>query len=296
MQEKLLQLQREIYLSETAGVDSQEKCDFYVGYSAMLYFFPVGDFFSISFYGRGYDDNPNIKAKELDSNYNVSFCRFLDFICEQDNAEKIVSLTFDSPDEGANGTNGWDFSRIINSDVVFPNLESLKVKLTDMGDHNQSVIDSQGSLNEDGMIAKLVKKMPNLVSLAVPSAPNKSFFEIGKHPLRQLVVQAGYNAQDFIENFAESNNFYNLGALDFSDLHDTLDCFSEDDFIPFESYKKLFESKAFSTSKHFHFTLRNANLSKEQLYELQKANNSVQFLYIEKFKSRYVSNMMKRDD
>jgi hypothetical protein len=39
MQEKLLQLQREIYLSETAEIDSQEKRDFYVGYSAMLYFF-----------------------------------------------------------------------------------------------------------------------------------------------------------------------------------------------------------------------------------------------------------------
>ena len=293
MQEKLLNLQREIYLTETAEIGTQEKLNFYVGSSAMLYFFPINDFFSISFYGGGYDEAPDVKAKELDSDMNVAFCSFLDFICEQENAEKIVSLTFDGPDEGANGTNGWDFSRIVNSKVTFPNLRIFKVKLTDMGDHNQSIIGSRYSMSEDGMIAKLIKKMPNLETLAVPSAPDKSFFDIGEHPLRQLIVQAGYNSQDFIENFAESGNFYQLGALDFSDLHDSLDCYSEQDFIQFETYKKLFESNAFSTSKHFHFTLRNSTLTKEQLYELQKINSNVQFLYIEKAKSRYVSNMMR---
>ena len=292
MHDRLLQLQRDIYLYETREFVPGEKGVFSVDNSAMLYFFPVGGFFAISFYGVGHDHDYHVKMRDLGYDYNFAFGCLLDLLCEQENAEKVIALTFDGPDEGANGTNGWDFNRIINSGVTFPNLESFKVKLTDIGDHNQSIIDSGGTMNEDGMIARLLRKMPDLTTLAVPSAPDKSFFEIGRHPLRELVVQAGYSQQGFIENLAESDNFYQLQALDFSDLHDMYDGIPEHDFVDFEAYKKLFESSVFSSYKHFHFTLRNAALSREQLLELQKIS-SIQFKYIEKAKSRYASHLLR---
>ena len=287
MTERLLQLQKEIYHFETTDFETQEEQDYFVGYSPKLYFFPVGDFFDISFYGNGFDDEPNTKAKDFDYESNFAFCAFLDFICEQENAEKLISLTFDGPDEGANGTKNWDFSRIINSDVTFLNLKSLKIQLTNLGDHNGNIIASV--YDEEGMIAKLMEKMPNLETLVIPSAPNKSFFEIGKHPLKRLILQVGYDNQNFIENFAESDNFYQLTALDFTDMIDSYDM-PEENSVSFESFEKLFKSKAFSTVKHF--KLRNSILSKEQLFELQKLND-VQFLYIKAKGGRYVSHLME---
>ena len=287
MTDRLLQLQKEIYRFETTDFDTQEKRNYCVGYSPKLYFFPIGDFFDIYFYGNGFDDDPDIKSNEFEYESNFAFCTLLDFICEQENAEKLTSLTFDGPDEGANGTKNWDFSRIINSNVTFPNLKSFKVQLTNLGDHNGNIIGS--SYEEEGMIAKLMKKMPCLETLVIPSAPDKSFFEIGTHPLKQLILQVGYDAQNFIENFAESDNFYQLTALDFTDLIDTYDI-PEQDFVSFESFEKLFKSKAFSTVKHF--KLRNSILSKKQLFELQKLSD-VQFLHIKTKGGRYVSHMMK---
>ena len=286
MIEKLLQLQKEIYRFETTDFDTQEEREYFVGYSSKVCFFPVGDFLDISFYGNGFDEAPNTKAEDFDYETNFAFCAFLDFICKQENAERLISLTFDGADEGANGTKEWNFSRIINSNVTFPNLKSLKIQLTDLGDHNGNIIGF--NYEERGMIAKLMEKMPNLECLIIPSAPDKSFFEIGKHPLKRLVVQVGYDNQNFIENFAESDNFYQLTTLDFADLIGVQDT----PFVSFETFEKLFKSKAFSTVKHF--KLRNSILSEKQLFELQKLSN-VQFLYIKAKGGQYVSHMMKAE-
>ena len=102
-------------------------------------------------------------------------------------------------------------------------------------------------------------------------------------------MQVGYDNQNFIENFAESDNFYQLVALDFTDLIDVHNT-PEQDFVSFESFEKLFKSKAFSTVKHF--KLKNSILSEKQLFELQKLSE-VQFLYVKAKGGRYVSNMMK---
>jgi len=61
-------------------------------------------------------------------------------------------------------------------------------------------------------------------------------------------------------------------------------------FVSFESFEKLFKSKAFSTVKHF--KLKNSILSEDQLFRLQKLND-VQFLYIKAKGGRYVSHLMK---
>ena len=165
MTEKLLQLQKEIYRFETTDFETQEQQDYYVGYSPKLYFFPVGEFFDVYFYGNGFDEDPNTKAEDFDYETNFAFCAFLDFVCEQENAEKLISLTFDGADEGANGTKEWNFSRIVNSNVTFPNLKTLTVQLTKLGDHNGNIIGS--AYEEEGMIAKLIEKMPNLECLII---------------------------------------------------------------------------------------------------------------------------------
>lgn len=280
MKEKLLKLQRKIYQQESI------EGEYFVGDSAKLYFFPMGDFYDLYFYGNGYDDFPHTKVADFKENSNIPFCSFLEFICKQEHANCIVSLTFNGADEGANGTKNWDFSRIVNSDVLFPNLKQLSVQLSDLGDHNFNIIGQD--YDEDGMIAKLLSKMPNLETLIVPSAPEKSFFDIENHPLRYLKVQAGYDNQRFIKNLAQSDNFRHLLSLDFTDFMDTSSATTEN-FVPFEDFKALFTSKTFSTVKHF--VLRNSILIKEQLFELQRMNEEVQFLYVDAKGGQYVSNM-----
>lgn len=282
MLNKLRQLQHDIY-----KYSLNNNSEYIDGYSPKLSFFQVGYLFDISFFGDGFDDDPSTKISEIDYETNFAFCSLLDLLCDQEIANKIISLNFGGPDEGANGTKSWDFNRLLNSNSTFPNLKSFSVQLTDLGDHNQSIIDGDG-MEENGMIAKLVSRMPSLEQLIVPSAPDNSFFNIGEHPLKFLKLQAGYGHQNFIDNLAESKNFKQLTALDYTDLIDVYDIPNED-YTSFDSFLKLFNSKAFSTVAHF--KLRNANLDNEQLFKLQRLNK-VQFLNIKANGGRYVSHLM----
>lgn len=284
MRDKLVKLQKDIYEYSLHHHD-----EYYVGYSPKLSFFPVGELFDISFFGEGYDDYRDTKMLDvcLDDETNFAYCSLLDLLSDPKNSEHILSISFGGPDKGANGAKGWDFSRLINSNAIFSNLKSFAVQLTDLGDHNGSVIDGD-CLAENGVLAKLVSKMPNLAKLTVPSAPDSSFFDIGDHPLSELKLQAGYNHQNFIDNLANSENFKRLHSLDYTDLinfHDVLDC----DYTSFKSFKNLFNSKAFSSIRNL--KLRHVNLSDEQLFELQRLNK-VQFLNIKANAGRYVSHMM----
>lgn len=288
MLQRILDLQKEIYQAVTTD-ETGNTLPFRAEYTPYVAFSQAGELFSLSFFGNGYDDDSQIKAVNFKKEdwYNFAFCRFLDFIAEPKNAEKILSLKFHGADEGANGTKSWDFNRLVNAEVVFPNLKHFEVKLTDLGDHNQSILDNGFSYQENGITAKLLQKMPNLTSLILPSAPNKAFFEVGEHPLQYLKIQAGYNHENFIENWAKSQNFPHLRAVDYSEVFDTSGI---DEYTDFEHFKALFQSKAFSSVKHF--TLRNFNLTKEELFELQKLN-SVQFLTIDAHGGKYVSYLMK---
>lgn len=289
MIEQLIGLQEEIYNYEIRDFDTGEAKEYFIDYSPKIEFSKIGEFYSLSFYGDGYDDDPNIKAIDFDYQTNFAFCRFLDFLSEQQNADKIISLHFGGSDVGANGTKSWMFNRLVNADVTFPNLKTFSIRLTDLGDHNQSIIDCDFSMEESGMVAKLVLKMPNLENLIIPSAPDKSFFEIGKHPLSSLKVQAGYDHQNFIENLSESDNFYQLSVLDYTEVIDIFDK-KEEEYTSFENFKKLFRSKAFSNVGLF--KLRGSILTEDQLFELQKLNN-VQFLNIVAKGGRYVSHLMQ---
>ncbi|MFD2938769.1 hypothetical protein [Flavobacterium notoginsengisoli] len=284
MLDELKKLQQEIY-----NYSVENKGQFYTNYSPKLSFFPVGDLFEINFFGDGYDDDPDTKISEIDYQTNFAFCSLLDFLSDQNRADKVISIDFTGPDEGANGTKSWNFNRLLNSNVIFPKLKNFKIQLTDLGDHNQSIIDD-GDLEENGMVAKLVSRMPNLEQLVIPSAPDYSFFEIGEHPLKILKLQAGYNHQNFITNLAKSNNFKQLTILDYTDLIDFYDLLDEE-YTSFDNFIELFNSQAFSSVKNF--KLRNTNLKDEQLFELQKLNK-VPFLIIKAGGGRYVSHLMNQ--
>lgn len=284
---KLLELQQNIYNYHNTEEDSYS-----LDYSPQVSFFPIGDMVSIYYHGPGYDDDPSIKAIDLDEDYNYGFCALLDFLTNQKYADRVISLVFDSYDEGANGVNEWCFDRLTNSDVTFPNLEEFKVRLTNLGDHNMSAINY---LEEDGTIAKLVSKMPTLRRLTVPAAPDSTFFEIEHTELRSMIIQAGSDSQDFLKNLAESNNFPTLYSLDYAEPLNQFDDLTDDDYTSFETFIKLFNSKAFS-HKHFHFKLRNSILTKDQLFEIQKSNSNIQFLYINSQAGKYVSHMIQKND
>lgn len=269
MEQELLELQKNIYQEES------QEYEFFIGYSSQLFFSSIGQFYDLYFYGDGNNDS-------------VPFQMLLEFICKQEYADRIVSMRFDGPDEGANGTKNWDFELVTNSNVMYPNLKQFKVQLSDYADHNCNIIGKY--YDEDGMIAKLLVKMPTLMSLTVPSAPDKSFFDIACHPLEYLRLQAGYDNQNFIRNLAQSNNFQLLASLDYSDFMDTNNA-TKDCYTSFEDFKMLFTSTAFSSVKHF--ILRNSILSKEQLFELQCLNNILQFKYVDAKCGQYVSNMKK---
>jgi len=269
MERELLELQKKIYQQEL------HENGFFIGDSSQLYFSSVGQFYDLYFYGDGYSDS-------------MPFRMLLEFISKQEYADRIVSMKFDGPDEGANGTKNWDFDLIADSNVMFPNLKQFIVQLSDYADHNCNIIGKD--YEEDGMIAKLLVKMPTLMSLSIPSAPNKSFFDIASHPLKYLRLQAGYDNQNFIRNLAQSNNFQSLASLDYSDFMDTNNA-TKDCYTSFEDFKMLFTSTAFSSVKRF--ILRNSILNKEQLFELQCLNNSLQFMYVDAKCGQYVSNMKK---
>lgn len=211
MLEALKKLQNDILHYE-----NQQEYGYMVDYSPKLMFYQVGDLFDIVLYSDGYDDDANVKAIDMDYEGNFAFCALLDLLTIQDNANKLLAIEFTGQDEGANGIKSWVFDRIINSEVTFPNLKIFKVQLTDLGDHNLNIIGGR-DLEEKGVLAKLLAKMPALETMIVPSAPDKSFFEIGEHPLSYLKVQSGLDNQNFISNLSASHNFVNLKVIDYAE-------------------------------------------------------------------------------
>ncbi|MGI4866524.1 MAG: hypothetical protein ACRYFZ_21555 [Janthinobacterium lividum] len=282
MLDALLNLQKDILRYE-----NQEGHGYMVDYSPKLLFFQVGDLFDITLYSDGYDDDPGTKAVDMDYETNFAFCALLDLLSIQENANKLLAIEFTGQDEGANGIKGWVFDRIINSKVIFPNLKSFKVQLTDLGDHNLSIING-GNLEEKGAVAKLLAKMPVLETMVVPSAPDNSFFEIGEHPLSYLRVQTGINNQLFIDNLADSSNFANLKTIDYSELIDFENRIDEIDYTSISSFKHLFLSSAFASVGRF--VLRNSRLEKNHLLELHELNK-IQFLFIDAHGGYYINNL-----
>ena len=296
MIKQLIQIQTDIHehFSLTDPEVTWRETD--IHYAPRFYFMPRGKYFDVVFYGDGVDYNEKapdeLFKKELTA-YPIA--RVLDFLSQKEHAERILSMRFCGPDEGYNGTKPWNFRRLLSHDAVFPNLKSFSVELCDPGNHNFSIIENEaGSYEENGIIADLISRMPNIERLEIPSAPNQQFFEIGKLPIQEMAVQAGYDHQNFIENLASSENFPLLRMLDYSDyIHVILDYAGNE--TQYSSYKKLFDSKMFSEHEHFLFKLRYSILTQDQLSALmvtykngRKTKRSTQFLYIDVHLGRFV--------
>lgn len=278
MIEKLIDLQNRIY-----NYHNSSEYEYVLEHSPRISFSKMGEFYEIVYYGEGYDDDSSIHSSKLEpEEFNYGFCALQDFLIE--NASQIISLIFNGSDEGANGTRSWNFNRIINSDVIFENLESFKVALTEVGDHNQSIIGEYDE--ENGMITKLVSKMPKLKRLELPSAPNEDFFKLPKLDIYHLSIQTGYGHQNFIENLSKSDNLTNLRSLDYTEPYDSYGNMNDEEFTSFEKFKKLFESDLFAY-EHFHLKLRENRLTNEQLEELQKIRG-IQLLHIKTKPGKYI--------
>jgi hypothetical protein len=208
--------------------------------------------------------------------FGESFSELVYLLCNPDIASCTQSLTFRSLDEGANGTFYWDFNELNRSSVMFPNLTTFFVEPHHADWHNHPVIAE--TLEEEGMIGRLLAQMPNLREMTVPNAPDASFFQVGQRPLYALRVEAGYDHQNFILNLSRSSCFPRLKILDFGDLNEQ---YMDDYFeyrTPFEHYRELLQSKAFSEVKEL--VLRNVYLSPSQLEELQELCKNITFRLI----------------
>lgn len=249
-----------------SDVNSQN--NHYWDYEENLMFCEIGNLIKVTFFGIPWDE---------------SFNKVLKVLLEKDVAEKIQGLSFDSPDEGVNGTNNFDFSTLAESSVIFPELRSFIVRLTAPEHHNGTIIAQM--YEEEGVIAKLIKKMPNLSLLQIPSAPNEEFFELNLHPLEQLIIQVGFDTQHFILNLSNSTCFKDLRYFDFTDFQETYTESWENNCTPFEHFEQLVNSKAFDSVKVM--ILRNLTYSKEQIKNLKSVRKDVSFKLI-RTESNYI--------
>lgn len=200
-------------------------------------------------------------------------------------AARLGSLILrSSDDEGANGTRNWDITSLLTG-ADFPVLRRVEIEQNRPGDHNRIIIGSD--YDEEGAIGALLQKAPRLTSLAVPSAPNATFFAVTDHPLRHLNVDAGYDTQNFISNLAASASFPSLYALEFGEFNETY----LEDFrsrcTPFDDYRRLFRSPAFRGVRLF--VWRNPQCSEAEIQELSalRPARDLQFKVIS-HTSRYV--------
>ncbi|MCU1289204.1 MAG: hypothetical protein JWN60_1433 [Acidobacteria bacterium] len=237
-------------------------------YEESLMFCEIGKLLKVSFFGSPTDE---------------SFTEILETLSKKAVAEKVRSLIFDAPDEGANGTNNFDFTFLAESKVVFPNLINFSVKLTEPKNHNRTIMAQ--TYDEEGVIAKLINKMPKLLALQVPSAPNEEFFDLDSHPLEYLVMQVGYDRQNFIFNLSNSSCFKNLWHFDFTDYQETYVEHWEDYCTPFEDFEQLFNSKAFDSVKVM--ILRNLTFTDEQITRLKSLRENILFNLI-RTESKYI--------
>ncbi len=229
--------------------------------SEKLLFCSMGEALHVEFYGL---------------TFGSFFEKFVETLCAPDVAACVGALVFDGPDEGANGTRGWEFESLLQRAVQFPRLQTLEIVPSTPDQHNTTIV---GFYEEDGQIARFVALAPDLKHLTVPSAPDATFFQIGAHSLQTLRVESGFDTQNFIFNLSQSNNFGQLRALDFGDYSQTYMENYQDYCTPFEHYEQLFRSQAFATIRRF--TLRNSILSEAQLKHLAQLKSDCAFMAIQ---------------
>ena len=190
-------------------------------------------------------------------------------VCAASVTPFLTALILRGPDEGANGTCHWDLEPLAEVTRDYERLKQLTIEQGRPGDHNSHIIG--GGYEEDGVLGRLLRKMPALELLASPSAPDQSFFRTEARPLQVLSVNAGYDHQDFLENLAGATNLGQLRTLEYGEPTGR----GSEDFerAPLAAYLALLRS---STVSPRHVVLRNPALSEPELRELQLIRPEVQ--------------------
>ena len=215
--------------------------------------------------------------------YDEPFEALVRAVSADEVANDLLTLTIDGPDDGANGTRNLDLSQFTEGAVQFPKLRHFEVARSRPEFHNQTVIAE--TYHEDGQIGRLVGKSPNLKTLIVPSAPAANFFECNLGTLRTLDVDAGYDAQNFINALADCSTLSNLEVLAWGEYSqtDTEDWKAE--VTPLQTMMRLLQSPAFAHLSLF--VLRNPTYTENELAKLGAIRPNLTFQTVRE-SSRYI--------
>ena len=216
-----------------------------------------GDRFHVFFFGSPFGEPYGLTIEALSAN-PIANC--------------LLSFSLDDPDEGSNGTRNWDIARLATSAVPFPALRHLQIAHGQPDHHNRTIVAE--AYEEDGAIGCLVAKAPMLETLISPSAPSRNFFDAPLRQLTTLAVDAGYDAQGFIEHLTQVSP-PNLQSFAWGEYAETY----VDDWIDrttgFSSMVGLFQSSAFDTIRNF--VLKNPTYSDQELRQLAGLRPGLQF-------------------
>ncbi len=284
----LLDLQARIHQFQAETLDMDPTID--NEYLAKVEFSLSDGLLDVRFHGDSYDEFPQQPADITDDEANFPLAAFLTWLSLPEHAQRIRSLRFSAPDEGANGIKAWDFSRLLATDVAFPALRHFEVGLTDGGDHNTSIISSQQDFySEAGTIAALLIRMPALAALILPSAPNRNFTEGPRHGLSRLRIQCGMSHEGFIGNLAASSRFCELATLDYTENPGSAMMDGAEDYergASFEDFQALVDSPA--GRRLSRLILRGTCLTATELQALADLNPALQILHIPLEAARYI--------
>lgn len=212
-------------------------------------------FFEIDYYTAWYNEY-NEKAQ----------IPIFSILSNSDFSQYLFKLKLLSKDIGVNGTQYWDLDSLINNSAIFPNLTHIEFALNN-SNHHKKIITYQDDYDENGGIGLLLDKCANLKKLRIPSAPNHYFFERTNHSLEELIVQCGYDHQNFIENLANSTCFSTLKKLNFTDYSEIYMRDYVQYSVPFKSYLKLLSSNTLPSLKKI--ILQNTQLTLDQKDDLE---------------------------
>lgn len=288
--ESLLALQRR--LAEHERLVSGDEPAVPVAPGPRVEFSLTADGIDLTFWGEGYDDNPLAPVDPTDEDSNYPFVAFLEWLTHPSVAACVRSLRFIGPDEGANGLRAWQFARLVGAPVTFPCLHTFTVELTDPAAHNTSVIAGPtDEFCEDGTLAALLAKMPQLRVLQAPSAPAAAFFDGPLHPLTHLQLQSGLAHAGFITNLAASDRFETLTTLDYTELYladseDLDEAELAERYTAAADFRRLLSSAA--GRRLTRFVLRGTRLTAAEVHELGQARPGLQLLYVPPTAARYI--------
>jgi hypothetical protein len=188
-----------------------------------------------------------------------------ELLSQSELASRLVHLSVAGPDAGSNGTCNLDLKPLVSAGTPFPRLSELRIERNAPAQHNRRVVAED--YDEDGVLTELLRLSSALEVLESPSAPRADFFEVGPRNLRCLRVDAGYDHQSFVRNFAERGTVFRTRTLEFGEYAErNVEGFAEH-CTPLEDYLCLFESEAFQRLDTFSW--RNPALSDAQIAELR---------------------------